>query len=65
MIGAEGMLLKDRRATGGTQFVELRIGVLFVGGDACVADQAACDGGFPDFWRRHLGSPRYEKLFCN
>jgi hypothetical protein len=34
----------DCGAAGGAQFVKLRIGALFVSGDACVADQAACAG---------------------
>ena len=54
-IGAGGVLFEDRGATGGAQFVELRIRALFVGG-ARVADQAACDGGFAAFWRRHVVS---------
>ncbi len=45
-IGAGGVLFEDRGAAGGAQFVELRIGALFVGGDPRVADQAACGGGF-------------------
>jgi hypothetical protein len=43
-------------ATGGTQFVELRIDGLFVGGDTRVADQAGGDGGFAGFWRHHVAS---------
>ena len=45
-IGAGGVLFEDGGTAGGAQFVELRIGALFVGGDAGVADQAPCDGGF-------------------
>ena len=40
-IGAGGVLFEDGGAAGGAQFVALRIGALFLGGDACVADQAA------------------------
>ena len=55
-IGAGGVLFEDCGAAGGAQFVELRIGALFVGGDACIADQAACGGGFPAFRRHGEGS---------
>jgi hypothetical protein len=43
-IGAGGMPFKDSGAAGGAQFVQLRIGALFVGGDTRGTDQAACDG---------------------
>ena len=45
-VGAGGVLLEHGGAAGGAQFVELRIGALFLGGDPRVADQAACGGGF-------------------
>jgi len=45
--GAGGVLLEDRGAAGGAQFVELRIGALVVDGDAGVADQPAAV--FQDF----------------
>ena len=54
-IGAGGMLLEDCGAAGGAQFVKLRIGALFLGGDACVADQAAGGGMFSGFWLHHVG----------
>jgi hypothetical protein len=38
-IGAGGVFLEDGVATGGTQFVALRIGALLFGGHAGVADQ--------------------------
>ena len=52
-IGAGGMLFEDCGAAGRAQFVELRIGALFVGGDACIADQAACArfSGVSAAWR--------------
>ena len=46
-IGAGGVLLEHRGAAGGAQFVELRIGALFLGGDPRVADQTARGGRFP------------------
>ena len=46
-IGAGGVLLEDRVATGGVQFVALRIGTLLLGGDPRIADQTAWRGGFP------------------
>jgi hypothetical protein len=48
-IGAGGMLFKDSGATGGAQFAQLRIGALFVGGDARGTDQAASDGALAGF----------------
>ena len=45
-IGAGGVLLEDRVATGGAQFVALRIGTLLLGGDPRIADQTAWCGGF-------------------
>ena len=54
-IGAGGVFFKNGGAAGCAQFVELRIGALFFGGDAGVADQTACNGGFSDFWRSHVG----------
>ena len=41
------MLLAYRVAAGSAPLVELGIGALFLGGDPCVADQTACDGGSP------------------
>ena len=70
-IGAGGVLFEDRGAAGGAQFVELRIGALFLGGDARVADQAACGGGFSGFRRRHAASGsseanlQFNKVFVN
>ena len=49
-IGAGGVFLEDRVAAGGAQFVELRIGALFLGGDPRIADQAAWDGRFSGLW---------------
>ena len=46
-IGAGGVLLEDRVATGGVQFVALRIGTLLLGGDPRIADQTAWRGGLP------------------
>ena len=54
-IGAGGMLLEDCDASGRAQFVRLRIGALFLGGDACVADQAAGGGMFSGFWLHYVG----------
>jgi hypothetical protein len=45
-IGAGGAFLEDRVATGGAQFVALRIGTLLLGGDPRIADQTAWRGGF-------------------
>ncbi len=45
-IGAGGVLLKDRVAAGGAQFVALWIGPLLLGGDPRIADQTAWRGGF-------------------
>ena len=44
-IGAGGVLLEDRLATGGAQFVALRICTLLLGGDPRIADQTAWCGG--------------------
>ena len=54
-IGAGGVFFKNGGAAGCAQFVELRIGALFVGGNAGVADQTACGGGSSGFWRCHVG----------
>ena len=51
-------------ATGCTQFVQLRIGALFIGRDACIADQASCGGAFSKLWRRHLGHALFKPLIC-
>jgi hypothetical protein len=40
------VLLKDRVAAGGAQFVALWIGPLLLGGDPRIADQTAWRGGF-------------------
>jgi hypothetical protein len=45
-IGAGGVLLENRVATGIAQFVALRIGPLLLGGDPRIADQTAWSDGF-------------------
>ena len=54
-IGTGRVFFQHRVAAGGAEFVELRIGALFLGGDARVADQSAGKGGFPGF-RRHFAN---------
>ena len=48
-VGAGGVLLEHGGAAGGAQFIALRVGALFLGGDPRIADQAACGGGFLGF----------------
>ena len=57
-IGAGGVLFEDRGAASGAQFVELRIGALFLGGDPRIADQAA-DGGAFSGWLRWVTPVRH------
>ena len=64
-IGAGGVFFEDGGATGGAQFIELRIGPLLVCGDARVADQAAYDGGFAGLCRRHVDSSSSGARFYN
>jgi hypothetical protein len=45
-VRAGGVLLVDHRAAGGAQFVRLRVGVLLLGRDPGVADQAGLGGRF-------------------
>ena len=48
-IGAGGVLFEDCGAAGRTQFVQLQIGALFVGGDPGVVRKAAENGIYRDF----------------
>ena len=48
-VGAGGVLFEDHVAAGGAEFVALRVGALFFGGDPRVADQAAGGGCFAWF----------------
>ena len=47
------------------QFVELRIGALFLGRNPRVANQTAWRGGFRQFCRHEFGSPRDRSIFTN
>ena len=48
-IGAGGVLFEDCGAAGRAQFVQLRIGALFVGGDPGVVRKAAENGIYRAF----------------
>jgi hypothetical protein len=54
-VGARGMLFEYGAAARGTQFVELRVGALVLGGHPRVADQAALWRGFLGFGRHDGG----------
>ena len=56
-VCAGGVLLEHRGAAGRAQFVELRIGALFLGRDPRIANQTAWRGGFRQFCRHELREP--------
>jgi hypothetical protein len=63
--GAGGMLVADRGAACGVQFVALRIGALVVRRHPRIPNQAAGGGGFPRFCPCHVVAATSAARFCN
>ena len=64
-IGSGRVFFQHRVAAGGAKFVKLRIGALFLGGYARVADQTAGKGGFPGFCRHIANRSSVDGHFYN